>query len=182
MTPFLSPSVSASVTSRPDLRLARAHVTALSYDLCSGQWTPTGLERRVAGILTISAVAHGTLTAISVRNVLWEGSVAMTQENGGHFARALAALLPFLDGGDSVRSGGDADGAGSGGGSGDCGGSGHGGDSLGADVLDVLDEAVDLCTAIAQDPAVPSANAFPSVRPVQGGLTESGLGTAPYSY
>ncbi|MFB7915524.1 hypothetical protein [Streptomyces sp. NPDC056061] len=127
MTP--TPLPSAPATPRPDLRVVRAHVTALSYDLCSGQWAPTGLERRVAGILTLSAAAHGTLTAVGLRNALWEGNLAMTTENGGHFARVLAVLLSLLD---TDRDGERAD-----------------DDLVGPDVLDVLDEAADLCTAIA---------------------------------
>ncbi|MFF9347246.1 hypothetical protein [Streptomyces sp. NPDC014734] len=127
MTP--APRLSEPATSRSDLRITRAHVAALSYDLCSGQWAPTDVERRVAGMLTLSAAAHGTMTASGVRNALWEGNLAMIRENGGHFARALAVLLSVLDVDDD--------------------GDGVVDDLVGPEVLDVLDEAADLCTAIA---------------------------------
>lgn len=55
------------------------------------------LERRIAEILTTNIAADGMLSADRVRAALREGSIAMTYENGGRFARVLADLVPVLD-------------------------------------------------------------------------------------
>ncbi|MGY3677171.1 hypothetical protein [Streptomyces sp. TE33382] len=66
---------------------------ALVADARGGFWTPTPLERRIAGLLAVAAAGDGLLTADRVRAALWEGSLALVQENDGRLARLLAGLL-----------------------------------------------------------------------------------------
>ncbi|MEV0966964.1 hypothetical protein AB0J25_31130 [Streptomyces sp. NPDC049910] len=76
---------------------ARHRVEALMADFRTGSWQPTPLERRIAHLLITSAAGDGMLTARRIRAALWEGAVAITQENGGRFAQALGDLVPVLD-------------------------------------------------------------------------------------
>ncbi|MEE1736260.1 hypothetical protein PUR49_07060 [Streptomyces sp. BE147] len=74
---------------------------ALVADARGGSWAPTPLERRIAGLLAAAAAGDGLLTADRVRAALWEGSLALVQENDGRLARLLAGLLslPVVYGG-----------------------------------------------------------------------------------
>jgi AcrR family transcriptional regulator len=65
-------------------------------DLRHGAWQPTGVEHRLAELLAQSAAGTGSLSAVSVRAALWEGSVAAIHENGGRFVTLLADLLPLI--------------------------------------------------------------------------------------
>ncbi|MCY0937629.1 hypothetical protein [Streptomyces sp. H34-S4] len=85
------------VPEQPATGHARRLIGDLLLDLRLGAWTPTTLEQRVAGILTVSAAGAGTLTSGHVRRALWEGTLTMTQENGARFATVLAHLVPLLD-------------------------------------------------------------------------------------
>ncbi|MCY0952979.1 hypothetical protein [Streptomyces sp. H27-S2] len=76
---------------------ARHRVQELMTDFRSGAWTPTPLERRVAGLLITSTAVDGTVTGGRVRTALWEGNLTMIEDNGGRFASVLADLVPVLD-------------------------------------------------------------------------------------
>ncbi|WP_328973795.1 hypothetical protein [Streptomyces sp. NBC_00239] len=75
----------------------RACTSALARDARSGDWTPTPLERRIAGLLGTAAAGTGLPTAPQVRAALWEGHAVFLQDNGGRLAALLAALLTVLD-------------------------------------------------------------------------------------
>ncbi|MCX4681805.1 hypothetical protein OG413_42130 [Streptomyces sp. NBC_01433] len=94
------PNTSAQLPSRPRPAetLLREGLDALAERARCGVWTPTPLERRIAGLLTVAAAGDGLLTAERVRTALWEGAVAFVQENGGELAALLADLLPVLTG------------------------------------------------------------------------------------
>ncbi len=66
-------------------------------DFRHGTWQPTGLEHRLAELLAQSAAGTGSLTAVSVRTAIWEGSMAAIHENGGRFITLLAGLLPQIE-------------------------------------------------------------------------------------
>ncbi|MCX5528953.1 TetR/AcrR family transcriptional regulator [Streptomyces bobili] len=66
-------------------------------DLRHGAWQPTGLEHRLAELLAQSAAGTGSLTAVSVRAAIREGSMAAIHENGGRFITLLAGLLPQIE-------------------------------------------------------------------------------------
>ncbi|MHC5705728.1 hypothetical protein OTC26_030360 [Streptomyces tirandamycinicus] len=76
---------------------ARRRVEELMADFRAGAWCPTRLEGRVAGLLLTSTAGDGMLTPRRIRAALWEGSLAMTRDNDGRFARVLADLLPVLE-------------------------------------------------------------------------------------
>ncbi|MEV4921114.1 hypothetical protein AB0K47_30440 [Streptomyces tirandamycinicus] len=76
---------------------ARRRVEELMADFRTGAWRPTRLEGRVAGLLLTSTAGDGMLTPRRIRAALWEGSLAMTRDNDGRFARVLADLLPVLE-------------------------------------------------------------------------------------
>ncbi|MFI8166027.1 TetR/AcrR family transcriptional regulator [Streptomyces sp. NPDC085931] len=89
----------------PDAPHPRAHspldnageLAALIRDFRHGTWQPTGLEHRLAELLARSAAGTGSLTAVSVRAALWEGSMAAIHDNGGRFLTLLADLLPQIE-------------------------------------------------------------------------------------
>lgn len=83
---------------RPAEAQPAGRLDALAGRARGGAWTPTPLERRVAGLLTVAAAGDGLLTAERVRAALWEGAVALVQDNGGELAALLADLLPVLTG------------------------------------------------------------------------------------
>ncbi|MFF9691279.1 TetR/AcrR family transcriptional regulator [Streptomyces sp. NPDC014623] len=72
-------------------------LAALMRDFRHGTWQPTGLEHRLAELLVQSASGTGSLTAVSVRAAIWEGSMAAIHENGGRFITLLAGLLPQIE-------------------------------------------------------------------------------------
>ncbi|MGW0754634.1 hypothetical protein [Streptomyces sp. NPDC002587] len=91
-------ATAALLLEKPAADEARRQAGNLLLDLRHGTWAPTPLERRVAEILGVCAsAAQGVLSARHIRSALWEGSMAMTRENGGRFATALAHLAPALD-------------------------------------------------------------------------------------
>jgi hypothetical protein len=71
-------------------------------DFRHGVWQPTGLEHRLAELLAQSAAGTGSLTAVSVRAAIWEGSMAAVHENGGRFITLLADLLPQIEAPDAA--------------------------------------------------------------------------------
>ncbi|MGA5292282.1 TetR/AcrR family transcriptional regulator [Streptomyces pseudogriseolus] len=93
------------MSTTPDEPHPRAHshldsareVAALMRDFRHGTWQPTGLEHRLAELLAQSAAGTGSLTAVSVRTAIWEGSTAAIHENGGRFITLLADLLPQIE-------------------------------------------------------------------------------------
>ncbi|MGW0569831.1 TetR/AcrR family transcriptional regulator [Streptomyces tauricus] len=70
---------------------------ALMRDFRHGAWQPTGLEHRLAEHLAQSAAGTGSLSTVSIRTALWEGSMTAIHENGGRFATLLADLLPLVE-------------------------------------------------------------------------------------
>ncbi|MFJ2241779.1 hypothetical protein [Streptomyces sp. NPDC087859] len=70
-----------------------AELTAvLGADLDQGRWAPGPLERSLAGRLLMACAGDGQFTPVRLREVLWEGSVALTYVGGGRLAHFLAAL------------------------------------------------------------------------------------------
>lgn len=96
MSPTATHPAPSALREQPATQACRK-VEDLLADLRIGAWTPTALEQRVATLLTLSAAGAGCLTSGHVRSALWEGAVAMTQENGARFATALAAFVRVLD-------------------------------------------------------------------------------------
>ncbi|MEU8521231.1 hypothetical protein [Streptomyces sp. NBC_01216] len=76
---------------------ARGLLDDLMTDFRTGEWRPTTLESRVADMLLTSTAGDGLLTSRRIRVALWEGNLAMTHDNGGRLAQALADLVPVLD-------------------------------------------------------------------------------------
>ncbi|WP_314412825.1 TetR/AcrR family transcriptional regulator [Streptomyces kroppenstedtii] len=70
---------------------------ALIRDFRHGAWQPTGLEHRLAEHLAQSAAGSGSLSAVSIRAAVWEGSMTAIHENGGRFITLLADLLPLVE-------------------------------------------------------------------------------------
>ncbi|WP_308013479.1 TetR/AcrR family transcriptional regulator [Streptomyces beigongshangae] len=70
---------------------------ALMRDFRHGVWQPTGLEHRLAELLAQSAAGTGSLSAVSIRAVIREGSMTAVHENGGRFITLLADLLPLVE-------------------------------------------------------------------------------------
>lgn len=64
---------------------------ALGADL-EGRWAPGPLERALAGRLLVACAGDGQFTPVRLREVLWEGSVALTYAGEGRLAHLLAAL------------------------------------------------------------------------------------------
>ncbi|WP_233227492.1 TetR/AcrR family transcriptional regulator [Streptomyces sp. I4(2020)] len=93
------------MSTTPDEPHPRAHshldsareLAALMRDFRHGTWQLTGLEHRLAELLAQSAAGTGSLTAVSVRTAIWEGSMAAIHENGGRFITLLADLLPQIE-------------------------------------------------------------------------------------
>ncbi|MFJ9349405.1 TetR/AcrR family transcriptional regulator [Streptomyces sp. NPDC101237] len=75
----------------------QVRLKALMGDFRHGAWQPTGLERRLAELLAQSAAGTGSLSAVSIRAALWEGSMAAIYENSGRFITLVADLLPLLE-------------------------------------------------------------------------------------
>ncbi|MFF6914365.1 TetR family transcriptional regulator [Streptomyces sp. NPDC012466] len=98
------------MSTTPDEPHPRAHshldsareLAALMRDFRHGAWQPTGLEHRLAELLAQSAAGTGSLTAVSVRAAIWEGSMAAVHENGGRFITLLADLLPQIEAPDAA--------------------------------------------------------------------------------
>ncbi|MFJ3817668.1 methyltransferase domain-containing protein [Streptomyces sp. NPDC090056] len=81
----------------PGADRVRTAARTLAADLAGGRWTPTALERSLAGRLLTSAPDGSFLTARAVRDVFWEGSEAFTRENDGRLAALLADAVPLLE-------------------------------------------------------------------------------------
>ncbi|MET7694908.1 hypothetical protein ABZT06_44550 [Streptomyces sp. NPDC005483] len=65
---------------------------ALTEDLDRGAWVPGPLERTLAARLLVACAGDGEFTPVRLREILWEGSVALPHAGGGRLARLLAAL------------------------------------------------------------------------------------------
>ncbi|MEV7143842.1 TetR/AcrR family transcriptional regulator [Streptomyces tauricus] len=81
--------------SHPDS--VQERLKALMRDFRHGVWQPTGLEHRLAELLAQSASGTGSLSAVSIRTAVWEGSMTAIHENGGRFITLLADLLPLME-------------------------------------------------------------------------------------
>ncbi|MFF7051763.1 hypothetical protein ACFY94_25730 [Streptomyces griseorubiginosus] len=66
--------------------------TALTEDLDRGVWAPGPLERTLAARLLVACAGDGQFTPVRLREILWEGSVALTHAGGGRLARLLSEL------------------------------------------------------------------------------------------
>lgn len=67
-------------------------IAALGADLDQDRWTPGPLERALAGRLLVACAGDGQFTPVRLREILWEGSVALTYAGEGRLAHLLAAL------------------------------------------------------------------------------------------
>ncbi|WP_320779350.1 hypothetical protein [Streptomyces sp. CRN 30] len=76
--------------SRTSAERLTASTAALAADLDGGRWVPGPLERTLASRLLLACAGDGQLTAVRLRDTLWEGSVALTYAGGGRLARLLA--------------------------------------------------------------------------------------------
>ncbi|MEU8544119.1 methyltransferase domain-containing protein [Streptomyces sp. NPDC048717] len=87
------------VGTRPTAAAAavRTAARALAEDLSAGRWTPTTLERALAGRLHVAAQGGDFLTAQAVRDAFQEGSEPFLRDNGGRLAALLADAAPLLD-------------------------------------------------------------------------------------
>ncbi|MFC8360734.1 TetR/AcrR family transcriptional regulator [Streptomyces griseorubiginosus] len=75
----------------------QGRLKALMRDFRLGAWQPTPLEQRLAELLALSAAGTGSLSAVSIRAALWEGSMTAIHENGGRFVTLVADLLPLVE-------------------------------------------------------------------------------------
>jgi hypothetical protein len=96
------PTVDAAAGSADDAAALSDRVAALAADFRSGAWVPAPLERCVCGILTAAVSADGRLTPGRIRSALWDGAVAITQENGARVAKLLASTIEVLEGAEPV--------------------------------------------------------------------------------
>ncbi|MEV7074775.1 hypothetical protein ACIQJT_26360 [Streptomyces sp. NPDC091972] len=69
-----------------------ALLAALTADLDQGVWAPGPLERTLAARLLVACAGDGQFTPVRLREILWEGNVALSHTGGGRLARLLAAL------------------------------------------------------------------------------------------
>ncbi|MFI9778682.1 hypothetical protein ACIHCV_28885 [Streptomyces sp. NPDC051956] len=76
---------------------AREQADTLARDLDAGRWTPSPLERTIAGLLVDAAAGDGALTAARIQAAFWEGSLSLVQDHGGRLASVLADLLPVTE-------------------------------------------------------------------------------------
>ncbi|MCB5165675.1 hypothetical protein LG634_12620 [Streptomyces bambusae] len=86
-----------SGTEQPAAARLRACTGGLARDAGCGAWTPTRLERRIAALLCTAAYGSGLPTADQVRGALWEGHLALAQDNDGRLAELLAGMLAVLE-------------------------------------------------------------------------------------
>ncbi|WP_346186524.1 hypothetical protein [Streptomyces osmaniensis] len=80
-----------AVDSMPHERLT-ALSAALTQDLDRGAWAPGALERTLAARLLVACAGDGQFTPVRLREILWEGSLALTYAGGGRLAHLLADL------------------------------------------------------------------------------------------